>query len=168
MIAAIGEIGLDYKYESAFEKQLLVFDKMLNLAEKLNLPVIIHSRGTTSQIIEMLPSYNIKRILLHWFSYPISALSKAIEHGYNISEGPPLVYSSGIQKIVKEVPITNLLSETDGPVTYYKPPFNGKLTTPSLIPRVIEVIAKVKNMSLVEVADQIVENFQNFFNIKLH
>ena len=168
MIAAIGEIGLDYKYESAFEKQLLVFDKMLHLAEKLNLPVIIHSRGTTSQIIEMLPSYNIKRILLHWFSAPISALSKAIEQGYNISEGPPLVYSSGIQKIVKEVPITHLLSETDGPVTYYKPPFNGKLTTPSLIPKVVEVIAKVKNMSLVEVADQIVENFENFFNIKLN
>lgn len=167
MIVAIGEIGLDYKYEAAFDKQLLVFDKMLHLAEKINLPVIIHSRGTTSQIIEMFPSYNINRILLHWFSNPVSALSKVIEHGYYITEGPPLVYSNSIQKIVKEVPITNLLSETDGPVTYYKPPFNGKLTTPSLIPKVVEGIAKVKNMSLVDVADQIAENFETFFNVQL-
>lgn len=167
-VIAIGEIGLDYKYEAAFEKQLLVFDKMLHLAEKLNLPVIIHSRGTTSKIIEILPSYNIKRILLHWFSSPISALHKAMEHGYYITEGPPVVYSHGIQEIVKEVPVTNLLSETDGPVSYYKPPFKGKSTSPSFIPKVVEGIARVKNMSVIEVADQILENFETFFNIKLN
>ncbi|HLN88862.1 MAG TPA: TatD family hydrolase, partial [Candidatus Binatia bacterium] len=55
-VKAIGEIGLDYKYETIWEKQIVVFDKMLRLAEKLELPVIIHSRGTTDRIIEILPS----------------------------------------------------------------------------------------------------------------
>ena len=118
--------------------------------------------------MEILPSYNIKRILLHWFSSPISALHKAMEHGYYITEGPPVVYSHGIQEIVKEVPLTNLLSETDGPVTYYKPPFKGKPTSPNFIPKVVEGIARVKNMSVIEVADQILENFETFFNIKLN
>ena len=167
-VAAIGEIGLDYKYETEWEKQLMVFDKMLRLAEKLSLPVIIHSRGTTPQIVDMLPSYNLKRVLLHWFSHPMSALYKAVDHGYFITEGPPVAYSNGIREVVKKVPLTNLLTETDGPVTYRKPPYNGKLTRPVFIRIVVEAVADVKNMAIAEVADKIAENFESFFNIKLN
>ena len=167
-VAAIGEIGLDYKYETIWDKQLMVFDKMLRLAEKLNLPAIIHSRGTTVQIVDMLPSYNLKRVLLHWFSHPMSALYKAIDHGYFITEGPPVAYSNGIREIVKKVPLSNLLTETDGPVTYRKPPYNGKLTRPVFIRSVVEAVAEVKNMAVVDVAAQIASNFEGFFNIKLN
>jgi len=167
-VAAIGEIGLDYKYETIWEKQLMVFDKMLRLAEELDLPVIIHSRGTTAQIVDMLPSYNLKRVLLHWFSHPMSALYKAVEHGYFITEGPPVAYSNGIREVVKKVPLTNLLTETDGPVTYRKPPYNGKLTRPSFIRTVVEAVAEVKNMAVGDVAEQIARNFEGFFNIKLN
>ena len=167
-IAAIGEIGLDYKYETIWEKQLMVFDKMLCTAEKLDLPVIIHSRGTTAQIVDMLPSYNLKRVLLHWFSHPMSALYKAVEHGYFITEGPPVAYSNGIREVVKKVSLTNLLTETDGPVTYRKPPYNGKLTRPAFIRTVVEAVAEVKNMPVVDVAEQIARNFEGFFNIKLN
>jgi TatD DNase family protein len=167
-VAAIGEIGLDYKYETIWGKQLMVFDKMLRLAEKLDLPAIIHSRGTTAQIVDMLPSYNLKRVLLHWFSHPMSVLYKAIDHGYFITEGPPVSYSNGIRQVVKKVPLTNLLTETDGPVTYRKPPYNGKLTRPAFISTVVKAVADVKNMAVAEVADQIAKNFENFFNIKLN
>jgi len=167
-IAAIGEIGLDYKYETIWEKQLMVFDKMLRTAEKLDLPVIIHSRGTTAQIVDMLPSYNLKRVLLHWFSHPMSALYKAVEHGYFITEGPPVAYSNGIREVVKKVSLTNLLTETDGPVTYRKLPFNGQLTRPSFIRTVVEAVAEVKNMAVDDVAEQIACNFEGFFNIKLN
>jgi TatD DNase family protein len=167
-VVAIGEIGLDYKYETIWEKQLMVFDKMLRLAEKIDLPAIIHSRGTTAQIVDMLPSYNLKHVLLHWFSHPMSALYKAVENGYLITEGPPATYSSGIRDVVKKVPLTNLLTETDGPVTYYKPPFNGKLTSPAFIGKVVEAVAKIKNMTVVDVADQIAKNFETFFSIRLN
>jgi len=166
-IIAIGEIGLDYKYEKIWNKQLMVFDKMLHLAEELALPVIIHSRGTTAQIVEMLPSYNLKRVLLHWFSHPMSALSKAINHGYFITEGPPVAYSNGIREIVKKAPLTNFLTETDGPVIYKKLPFNGKLTSPSFIRTVIEAAAEIKKMDVADVAEQVARNFEEFFNIKL-
>jgi TatD DNase family protein len=168
IIKAIGEIGLDYKYETIWEKQTMVFDKMLRLAEMLELPVIIHSRGTTDKIVEMLPSYRLKRVLLHWFSHPMSALSKALDNGYFITEGPPVTYSPGIREVVEKTPITNLLTETDGPVTYWKQPFNGQLTKPSYIRNVVEAVAEIKKMQVEEVAEQIIRNFEVFFNIKVN
>lgn len=167
-VIAVGEVGLDAKYEKVWAKQLKVFEEMLHLAEKLNLPVIIHSRGATAQIVDMLPSYNLKKVLLHWFSNPISALTKAIENGYYVTEGPPATYSNGIQEVIKRTPLTNLLTETDGPVRYFKQPFNGKRTTPAFIPTVVEAIAKVKGLSAKDVAEQIAKNFTEFFGVKLN
>ena len=168
IVKAIGEIGLDYKYETIWEKQIMVFDKMLHLAEMLELPVIIHSRGTTDKIVEKLPSYNLKRVLLHWFSHPISALNKALDNGYFITEGPPVTYSSGIREVVDKTPITNLLTETDGPVTYWKQPFNGQLTKPSHIRNVVDAMAEIKKMKVEDIAEQIIKNFETFFDTKIN
>jgi len=166
-VLAIGEIGLDCKYETIWAEQLMVFDKMLHLAEELALPVIIHSRGTTDQIVDMLPSYNLKRVLLHWFSHPMGALYKAIDHSYFITDGPPVAYSKGIREVVKKVPLANFLTETDGPVTFRKAPFNGQLTKPSFIRTVVEAVAEVKQVTVTEAAEQIAKNFEIFFNVKL-
>lgn len=167
-VVAIGEVGLDYKYEKIWDKQLKVFDEMLKLAEKMELPVIIHSRGTTAKIVEILPSYQLKKVLLHWFSNPISVLPKAVDHGYYISEGPPVAYSEGIREVVRRVPLENLLTETDGPVRYFKSPFNGKLTSPAFLQTVVNAIAEVKKKNVVEVAEQILKNFEEFFGLKLN
>ena len=167
-VKAIGEIGLDYKYETVWEKQMVVFDKMLHLAESLSLPVIIHSRGTTDKIVDMLPSYTVKRVLLHWFSYPLTALNKAVDNGYFITEGPPATYSNGIREVIDKVPLSNLLTETDGPVTYWKSPYKGQLTKPSFIRNVVEAVAEIKKMQVDDVAEQIAKNFEAFFNIKLN
>ncbi|MDI6846569.1 MAG: TatD family hydrolase, partial [Candidatus Bathyarchaeia archaeon] len=167
-LVAIGEIGLDHKYKKIWDKQLIVFNEILNLAEKLDLPVIIHSRGTTAKIVEMLPSYNLRKVLLHWFSNPISALAKVVEHGYYITEGPPTAYSNGIREVVRRIPLANLLTETDGPVHYWKLPFKGKRTTPAFIPTVVKAIAEIKNMDVADVAAQITKNFAEFFGVKLN
>lgn len=166
-LVAIGEIGLDYKYTKIWDKQLMLFDNMLKLAENLDLPVIIHSRGTTAQIVEMLPSYNLRKVLLHWFSRPVSALTKAVKRGYYITEGAPTAYSNGIRDVVRRTPLTNLLTETDGPVRFYKSPFKGKRTTPAFIPTVVKAIAEVKSMDVEDVAAQIIKNFEDFFEVKL-
>jgi len=166
-LVAIGEIGLDYKYTKIWDKQLMLFDNMLKLAENLDLPVIIHSRGTTAQIVEMLPSYNLRKVLLHWFSRPVSALTKAVKRGYYITEGAPTAYSNGIRDVVRRTPLTNLLTETDGPVRFYKSPFKGKRTTPAFIPTVVKAIAEVKSMDVEDVATQIIKNFEEFFGVKL-
>jgi TatD DNase family protein len=167
-LVAIGEIGLDFKYMNIWDRQLKVFDSMLHLAEKLELPVIIHSRGTTAQIIDMLPSYCVKKVLLHWFSNPISALTKAVDHGFYISEGAPVVFSNGIRDVVKKVPMENLLTETDGPVRFFRPPFQGKRTTSAFIPTIVKAIAEVRKMDPESVAEHVRENFEGFFGIKVN
>lgn len=166
-LIAIGEIGLDTTYSGtgeATEIQIDVFQKMLKIAEKTDLPIIIHSRGATEQIVKLLPSYNIKKILLHWFSQPHSLIPLIIDRGYFISEGPTVLYSKGIQEIIKQIPLRNLLTETDGPVCF-RGPFNNKLTTPSFIPMVVETIAKLKEQEKNFVSEQIFHNFINFFDI---
>jgi len=167
-LVAMGEIGLDSKYEKIWEKQLRVFDQILHLAERLDLPAIIHSRGTTARIVELLPSYNVKRILLHWFSNPISALAKAVERGYYITEGPPTVFSNGIREVVRRVPLANLLTETDGPVRFSRPPFSGKRTTPAFIPTVVDAIAEIKKTDVTDVEQHVLRNFEEFFGVRLN
>jgi len=167
-LIAIGEIGLDFKYMKIWDKQMKVFDTMLHLAENLDLPVIIHSRGTTAQIVDMLPSYRLRKVLLHWFSNPISVLPKAVENGYYITEGAPTAYSNGIRDIVKKLPLANLLTETDGPVRFFKSPFAGKRTTPAFIPAIVKAIAEVKQMDVERVAEQVAANFEDFFGVKLN
>ena len=167
-VVAIGEIGLDSSYSGNGEPteiQMQVFHEMLSAAEKTSLPVIIHSRGTTSQIVSLLPSYSIKKVLLHWFSQPHSLIPTIVDRGYYITEGPPAVFSNGIQEVIRRISLTNLMTETDGPVQF-RGPFKGKLTTPSLIPTVVEAIAQLKEKEKSEVADQIFQNFIDFFGVE--
>jgi TatD DNase family protein len=167
-VVAIGEIGLDSSYSRSgkpTEAQIQVFQKMLSTAEKTSFPVIIHSRGNTNQIVRMLPSYKIQKVLLHWFSQPHSLISKIIDRGYYITEGPLSVFSKGIQEIIRRIPLTNLMTETDGPVSF-RGPFKGKLTTPSFIPTIVEAIAQLKKKEKTESADQIFQNFVDFFGVE--
>jgi TatD DNase family protein len=167
-VVAVGEIGLDSSYsgnDEPTEAQMQVFHKMLSAAEKTSLPVIIHSRGTTSQIVSLLPSYKIEKVLLHWFSQPHSLIPTIVDRGYYITEGVPAVFSGGIREVIRRIPLTNLMTETDGPVSF-RGPFKGKLTTPSFIPTVVEAIAELKGKEKTVVADQIFQNFVDFFGVE--
>jgi len=166
-MVAIGEVGLDSNYMRSWNDQLKVFEEMLHCAERLRLPVIVHSRGAAEQVMERLPSYKLKRVLLHFFTGEADALSKAIENDYYVSEGPVAVYSESIREVVRKVPIANLLTETDGPVRFYKPPFKGNRTTPAFIPQVVRAIADIKNTDVQSVAEKIADNFEQFFALKL-
>lgn len=166
-IVAVGEIGLDFTYvkdEKSQGLQLKVFHEMLLAAEKSLLPTIIHSRGTAVEIMDILTSYNLKKVLFHWFSRPLSMLTQIVDRGYFITEGPRLVYSNRLQEIVRRIPLTNLLTETDGPVRFGGP-FKGRMTKPSFVLKVVDVVARVKKMGKMEVASQIIENFARFFNV---
>ena len=167
-VVAIGEIGLDPQYakrQETKDKQMQVFKEMLVAAEKLSLPVIVHSRWSAQKILPLLTSYRLEGVLFHWFSSPVELIPQIIERGYYISEGPPAVFSDRTREIIKQVPITNLLTETDGPVSYYGP-FEGKVTTPAFIPLVIKAVAEIKNMKEEEAAEQILKNFARFFRIE--
>jgi len=168
-VVAIGEVGLDPQYAKRKEQrehQVKVFHDMLRLAEKLTLPVIIHSRWSATKILEILPSYHLNPVLWHWFSSPADLLPKIIGRGDYVSEGLPTIFSTRIQEIVRLVPLENLLTETDGPVHFYRP-FKDKLTTPAFIPNVIEAIAQIKAREENDVAEQILRNSESLFKIRL-
>ena len=167
-VVAVGEIGLDATYSGngePTETQLQVFHEMLSAVEKTDLPVIIHSRGSTSQIVNLLPSYKINKVLLHWFSQPHSLIPTIVDRGYYITEGPPATFSGGIREVIRRTPLTNIMTETDGPVRF-RGPFKGKLTTPSFIPEVVETVAELKGEEKTAVADQIYRNFVDFFGVE--
>jgi TatD DNase family protein len=168
-IVAIGEIGLDPKYtkrKEQKEQQLHVFIEMAQLAERLALPIIVHSRWSVQKIVSILPSYRLKGVLWHWLSDSSEVLSRIVERGDYISEGPPVGYSDKIQEIVRQVPLERLLTETDGPVRYYGP-LKGTPTTPALIPQTVRAISQVKKIDEFQVAEQILCNFAEFFRLRL-
>jgi TatD DNase family protein len=168
-VVAIGEVGLDPQYakrREQREQQSNVFHEMLRLAEKLNLPAIVHSRWSALKILEILPSYNLKAVLWHWFSSPTDVLPRIIARGDYVSEGPSTVFSTRTQEIVQLVPLENLLTETDGPVHYYGS-FKDKLTTPAFIPEVVKAIAQIKNISENDTAEQILRNSESLFKTSL-
>lgn len=120
-ISGIGEIGLDKTYvsdEAGFSRQVLVFQEMLSLAEKLDKPVSIHSRKTLDEIFSILPSYSIKGVLLHWFSGSKKQLQKAMELNCFVSYGPAMIYSGDKQVLLSETSMDKILLETDGPVRF--------------------------------------------------
>ena len=82
------------------------------------------------------------------------------------TEGPLALYSSGIREIVRRIPLSNLLTETDGPVQFGGP-FKGEMTTPSFILYVVGAIDQVKNKKESDVADQLIKNFNQFFGTTL-
>jgi TatD DNase family protein len=167
-VVAVGEVGLDFSYEQGrtAELQTKVFTEMLRAAERLSLPVILHSRRTATKIMDILPSFEVKKALFHWFSGPVELLPRIIENGHYVSEGPPSVYSKKTREIVRLVPLNHLLTETDGPVRFGGP-FYGKLTTPSFIPQIVRAIADVKKAKEAEVADRVLRNFVSFFAVDL-
>jgi TatD DNase family protein len=167
-VVAVGEIGLDPLYGKRRELrdlQVKVFTEMLHAAEKASLPVVIHSRLSAQRIMDILSSFNLGGVLFHWFSNPIELLPQMIERGYYVSEGPPAVFSAKTQEVIRHVPLTHLLTETDGPVRYFGP-FKDKLTTPALIPQVVKSIAGTKRIKESDVADQVLENLINLFKIE--
>ena len=167
-VVAIGEVGLDFSYgkKQIVDMQIKVFNEMLQAAEKLSLPVIVHSRGTAPKIMNILSSFNIEKVLFHWFSGPVELLPKIVENGYYVSEGPPSVYSSKTREIIKLAPLSSLLTETDGHVRFGGP-FYGKMTSPSFIPQVVKAIAEIKEIKQTDVAGQILQNFTDFFSVNL-
>ncbi len=167
-VVAIGEVGLDFSYgkKQIVDMQIKVFREMLQTAEKLSLPVIVHSRGTAPKIMSILSSFDVKKVLFHWFSGPIELLPKIIENGYYVSEGPPSVYSRRTREILEVVPLSSLLTETDGPVRFGGP-FYGKMTTPSFIPQIVEAVAELKGINKDGVAGQVLQNFSDFFSVNL-
>jgi TatD DNase family protein len=117
-VDGVGEIGLDGTYDVPYERQKQVFNAMLALAESEKKPVSIHSRKALDDVLEILPSYKIRGVLLHWFAGSKKQLAKSMDMGLYVSYGPVLVYSEDKKVLLKNTDNSQFLVETDGPVRY--------------------------------------------------
>ncbi len=160
-IIGIGEIGLDYhwiKDKEENERCKVVFEKLLKLAEKLNLPVLIHSWDAEADCLDILEKYNLK-VILHCFSGKRDLIFR-VKDKYYFTIPTSIVKSKQFRKLVKWVDLSRLLTETDSP---YLSPFKGKLNQPSFVTESIRKIAETKKMTEEEIIKIIWLNYQNIF-----
>ena len=165
-IVAIGEIGLDYYWnKDNKEKQREVFRKQLELAEKLHLPVVIHSRDAINETYEILREFKEVKGVIHCFSGSLEMAKKFIDLGYYLGIGGVLTFkNSKLGGVIEEIPLTNLLLETDSP--YLAPePVRGTTNESKNIPYIAKKIADIKQIPLEEVAEVTTRNAIQLFDL---
>ena len=163
-ISGIGEIGLDNTYTNSdeeFQKQEEVFKTQLSYAEKFEKPVSIHSRKTLDQILEILPSYKIPSVLLHWFDGSKKQLQKAMDLECYVSFGPVMIYSQDKQVLLSKADKDKILVETDGPVRFSRC-FENRTAQIDFIPSIVFCASKVLHMNYDELCDVLEQNSQRY------
>ena len=166
---AIGEIGLDYHYNfSDPETQKQVFRTMLRLANKLDLPFVVHDREAHKDTLNILEEENVKgeACLIHCFSGSREMAEIIMKRGYSVSIGGAVTFKNArrIIEALEVIPIDRILLETDAP--YMTPePYRGKRNDSSLIPLVAEKIASVKSLPPEEVLRKTAENAVDFYRL---
>lgn len=160
-IIAIGEIGLDKSKENCnFEKQVEVFRRILSLAEKINKPVVIHSRKAEQECIEILETFRIRHIDMHCFGGNFKLVKKVQDNGWIFSIPTNIVRLFHFQKIVEGTSMSQLLTETDSP---YLSPYKDKRNEPSFVVETIKKISEIKKLDEEETKKLIYMNFQKIF-----
>lgn len=164
-IVAIGEIGLDYHWDKDNkDKQREVFCKQLEIAEKLKVPVVIHSRDSINETYEILKKYKVSGVI-HCFSGSLEMAKKFISLGFLLGIGGVVTFkNSKLFEVIEKLELTNIVLETDSP--YLTPePNRGKTNESSNIPYIAQKIAKIKNIPLEKVAKITTENAIRVFDL---
>lgn len=158
---AVGECGLDYHWVTGKEKeQKKVFQKVIDTVEKINKPIIVHSRKAELDAVEMLESSKIKNVVMHCFSAKKSVIKRAADNGWSFSIPPIITRLQHFQTLVGMVDLSQLLTETDSP---YLSPYPGERNEPAFVKETIKKIAEIKGMTEEDVAGNIWMNYTNVF-----
>lgn len=166
-IVAIGEIGLDYYWnKDNKDKQREVFCRQLEIAEKLKLPVVIHSRDSINETYEILKKYKVSGVI-HCFSGSLEMAKKFISLGFLLGIGGVVTFkNSKLFEVIEKLELTNIVLETDSP--YLTPePNRGKTNESSNIFYIAQKIAEIKNISLENVAKITTENAIMTFDLPI-
>ncbi|WCP66176.1 YchF/TatD family DNA exonuclease [Vibrio tubiashii] len=166
-VVAIGETGLDYHYQpETAELQKLRFEQQVDLAVKLNKPLIIHTRNARQDTLDILKNGNAEQCggVIHCFTEDLAFAEAAMDLGFYISISGIVTFrqATELKEVVKALPLERLLIETDSP--YLAPvPHRGKQNQPAYVVEVAAYIAQLKGRSLGEVGEKTSENFRNLF-----
>lgn len=164
----LGEIGLDFfKNYSPKDIQIDVFNKQLDLAEKINKPVMIHIRDAHNEAKEILKKRSLKGII-HCFSGTVEDAKFYINLGYYISIPGTVTFKKAInvQEVVRKIPLDYLLTETDAPFLAPEP-YRGKRNEPVFVKEIVKKIAEIKGISIEDVCRTVKLNTQKAFNLEI-
>ncbi len=166
---AIGEIGLDYYWDVTFKaQQRKAFEYQIELALQNHLPIVIHSRESNDDCIEVVRQKQDGRLkgIFHCFSGDLAQARAVTDLGFCLGIGGVVTYKKSIlPEIVREIPLQYLVLETDAP--YLAPvPYRGKRNESSYIPLIAAAIAEIKGISVEEVAEVTTNNAQKVFGTK--
>ena len=173
-VIAIGEVGLDKKFspeddqpelsedekKAFFEKQVIGFKKIIELAEKTGLPLIVHSRKAELEAIEMLEKSSVKHIIMHCFTGKKKLVKRIRDNGWTFSTPVTLLKLQQFQELVSETPLNQLLLETDSP---FLGPTVGVPNEPANVSLTLAKIAEIKGLTIEETADNLFMNYQKIF-----
>lgn len=158
-VVAVGETGLDRKKKETIKKQRELFLKHMELAQKKNLPLILHSRKAHEETLKKIPNH---KGVIHCFTGNLKQAKKYIKKGYMIGLNG-IIFKMDLKKVIREVPLDKILLETDCP--YLAPPgWKGK-NNPLGTFEVAKEVAKIKKVSLNEVEEITDRNVHEVFGI---
>ena len=159
---AIGEIGLDHhhvKKEELRERQEDVFREMLSLAEELQKPVVVHSREAEHRCVEIIDEYDLPDVMLHCFNGEPELAEEAVKKGYMIGVTTQILYSSRVKEILEQIPLENILLETDAPFLYP----DGR-NEPVKVLESAEQISELKDIDYSVVVEEMCKSSKRFFS----
>jgi TatD DNase family protein len=168
-VVAIGETGLDYYYNhSPRETQRVVFRRFIHLARETGLPIVVHERQAASEVTELLHSDGGGTLpgVIHCFTGDYVAAARYLDLGFYLSFTGIITFNNAhaLREVVRGVPLERILVETDSP--YLTPvPHRGKRNEPSYVRFVAETIARIKNISLEQVASATTNNARVLFHL---
>lgn len=168
-VVAIGEMGLDYHWDkSPRDVQQDVFRKQIQLAKRVKLPIIIHNREATQDIVDILREESAQEVggIMHCFSGRSEVAQQCIDMNFYISLGGPVTFKNAKKpkEVAKEIPLDNMLVETDCP--FLAPhPYRGKRNEPAYVRLVAQQIAEIKEITVEEVEEITTENAKRLFGI---
>lgn len=167
-VRAIGEIGLDYYWEEnpSRDVQKEAFRAQMKLAEKLNMPVIIHDRDAHADTLEILKEFPNVIGVIHCFSGSVEFARECLKLGYYIGFTGVVTFKNAkkIIEVAKEVPLDRILVETDCP--YMAPtPYRGKRNQSSYIIHILKKIAEIKDISIETLNNHTISNVKNLLKI---
>lgn len=167
-VVAIGEIGLDYHYNfSPPEVQREVLARHLDLARRLALPVIIHNRESTRDLLDLLESSEVRGVL-HSFTESYQVAKKLVDRGFVISFSGILTFRNAepLREVARKLPHESVLIETDTP--YLAPvPYRGKENEPAYVLKIAELLGELWGIALGEVGRLTTGNFERVFGVRI-
>jgi len=175
-VVAIGEIGLDYHWDdSPKAKQFEAFEAQLDLAAKLELPVIIHNREASDDVIAILERWandlpfalKERPGVMHSFSAPLEIAERAVAIGFYLGFTGPITYKNAdeLRRVAARVPLERIVVETDGP--FLTPtPRRGKRNEPAYVPLIVERLATLRQISTEAMGAATTANAERLFGLE--